>query len=327
MNTSRAVHRRRPSAGTLPAVLVAHHPPRHPYVDHACGPVARGHDVDVWDLPSLSDAGVQVVHLHFGFETRTTAELAAWASELRRRQIGLVHTVHDIDNPHLVDQSPFHRLVAVVVAAADLVLTLTPAAAADVAERFGSRPMVVAHPHVVPLRRMGTQGDARRRGVYIHAGMVRPNLDVDLVAELAEHAAEVGGVRIHVRRGAEGTARGSRLVELARLAHVTVDIVERPSDEQLWEQLESAAAIVLPYRWGTHSGLLEAAHDLGTPVLAPLTGCYAEQGALPLRTGSLLADVRAALGRPVPVDPDARRRQRDALRTFHRGCYAAVSAR
>ena len=37
--------------------------------------------------------------------------------------------------------------------------------------------------------------------------------------------------------------------------------------------------MVLPYRWGTHSGLLEAAHDLGTPTLAPAFGGYADQGA------------------------------------------------
>ena len=37
--------------------------------------------------------------------------------------------------------------------------------------------------------------------------------------------------------------------------------------------------MLLPYRWGTHSGLLEAAHDLGTPVLAPAFGGFGDQGA------------------------------------------------
>jgi hypothetical protein len=34
---------------------------------------------------------------------------------------------------------------------------------------------------------------------------------------------------------------------------------------------------VLPYRFGTHSGWLEACHDLGTTVVAPDCGFYAQQ--------------------------------------------------
>ena len=35
---------------------------------------------------------------------------------------------------------------------------------------------------------------------------------------------------------------------------------------------------VLPYRFGTHSGWLEACRDLGTTVVAPDCGYYADQG-------------------------------------------------
>jgi hypothetical protein len=35
---------------------------------------------------------------------------------------------------------------------------------------------------------------------------------------------------------------------------------------------------VLPYRFGTHSGWLEACRDLGTTVIAPSCGFYQEQG-------------------------------------------------
>jgi hypothetical protein len=34
---------------------------------------------------------------------------------------------------------------------------------------------------------------------------------------------------------------------------------------------------VLPYRFGTHSGWLEACYDLGTTVIAPSCGYFAEQ--------------------------------------------------
>ena len=39
---------------------------------------------------------------------------------------------------------------------------------------------------------------------------------------------------------------------------------------------------VLPYRFGTHSGWLEACYDLGTAVVAPTCGFYAEQQPLPV---------------------------------------------
>ena len=49
------------------------------------------------------------------------------------------------------------------------------------------------------------------------------------------------------------------------------------SDEELWEYLNAIDVSVLPYRFGTHSGWLEACFDLGTTVVAPSCGFYAEQ--------------------------------------------------
>jgi hypothetical protein len=82
---------------------------------------------------------------------------------------------------------------------------------------------------------------------------------------------------------------------------------------------------VLPYRWGTHSGLLEAAHDLGTPVLAPAVGSYAAQGARTLPPGFRGGDVVGASGSWTGLDAGGRRHQRDAVRAAHRSCYAAVA--
>ncbi len=49
------------------------------------------------------------------------------------------------------------------------------------------------------------------------------------------------------------------------------------TDDELWDYLESLDLSVLPYRFGTHSGWLEACHDLGTTVLAPSCGFYVQQ--------------------------------------------------
>ena len=49
------------------------------------------------------------------------------------------------------------------------------------------------------------------------------------------------------------------------------------TDGELWAYLGSIDVSVLAYRFGTHSGWLEACADLGTAVIAPDCGYYAEQ--------------------------------------------------
>ena len=64
------------------------------------------------------------------------------------------------------------------------------------------------------------------------------------------------------------------------------------TDAELWAYLGSLDLCVLPYRFGTHSGWLEACVDLGTGVLVPDIGCYGEQHQHPgyLRSNSGIVD-------------------------------------
>jgi hypothetical protein len=50
------------------------------------------------------------------------------------------------------------------------------------------------------------------------------------------------------------------------------------TDPELWHSLTELDATILPYRFGTHSGWLEACRDLGTTVIVPTCGYYVEQG-------------------------------------------------
>ena len=49
------------------------------------------------------------------------------------------------------------------------------------------------------------------------------------------------------------------------------------SDAELWDYFHSLDVSVLPYQFGTHSGWLEACRDLGTTVVAPTCGYFADQ--------------------------------------------------
>ena len=54
---------------------------------------------------------------------------------------------------------------------------------------------------------------------------------------------------------------------------------EQYDDLDLDRYLRRAHVSVLPYRWGTHSGWLELARDLGTRIVAPDCGYYTDQWA------------------------------------------------
>ncbi len=318
---------------SAPAARIVHHPASHVYVDHlapsaSSAPLAGG--ASIWDVDALVAAGVSIVHLHFGFEGRSASDVACWLDQLATAGISLVHTVHDLVNPHLVDQRPYEALVGLLVARAGAVITLTEWAATEVERRHGRRPMVIAHPHVVPLvelqrRARHVDRPGRRRGIYVHAATCRPNLDVGLLAKVAAAARPWGGVHVHLRTPLTERARFVREC-CVRWSDTHVETRGRLTDADLWDRLANATALLLPYRWGTHSGLLEAARDLGTPVLAPAIGGYRDQGAVRLAGRDIPGSIRRAVTSPGRCTVDDRRRQRDEFVAAHRQLYRLLLA-
>ena len=124
------------------------------------------------------------------------------------------------------------------------------------------------------------------------------------------------------------------LRDAASIGRLDLRVHDCFSDEELWQYLESLDLSVLPYRFGTHSGWLEACYDLGTAVLAPTCGYFAqqrpcltyrhdEQG---LDVASLQAAVRTAYEqRPQwQAKLEDRRQEREELATAHRAIYDGV---
>ena len=116
--------------------------------------------------------------------------------------------------------------------------------------------------------------------------------------------------------------------------HVELHEHDYFSDAELWEYLNAIDVSVLPYRFGTHSGWLEACFDLGTAVVAPSCGFYAEQrpcltyrhDETGLDAASLAGAVRSAYAQgPGPrAIPSRRRDERRALAAAHRSIYARL---
>lgn len=314
----------------------------HPALEPGWATAARGH--------------VDLVHLQFGFEGRSPAELTAWIESLHASGISLVHTVHDLVDPHAADDARYAAKLDVLLQAADALTTLTEGAAREVASRCGRSPIVHPHPNIVEpawadaprIRSTGRIGPTQGIGrpawtVSVHLKSLRANVDLDVVDTLLDAVGEMGGatLRLHVHPEVlDPTDPRHRPALAARLAvpPAGVDVRVHPAltDEELWADLLDADLAVLPYSRSTHSGWLEMCHALGTPVLAPDLGHLADQRPVRTWVAGDLDDLRAALGdarrRHVagerPARPDSSARAADAAKVAdaHRRAYAAARA-
>ncbi len=337
-----------------PAVLSI--PAGHPYVTAVSAAMADAvvtlpdPTTPWWPHPALEPGwiaehadSIDVAHLHFGFDHVRPVRLAAWCDELDGAGIPLVHTIHDLRNPHHVDRSRHDLHLELLVARAAHLFTLTNAAAETVARRHGRRPEVIAHPGVLWGERVDL-APVERGLVGIHLGPLRCNVveaaSVAAAAAVAAHR-QGGHVVVDVETGAgahrpDGPAELDALDRLAAAGDVTVEVRPPLSDAALATYLGRLHVAVLPYRFGSHSGWLEACRDAGTTVVAPSCGFYADQWADVIsyrddeRSGldaeSLTEAVAEALSRPPPEPSDWfwRDRQRREVALAHVAAYCRV---
>jgi hypothetical protein len=318
-------------------------PARHPYIE-AVTPttvqaVAVGRTVG-WEpdpifapgaVTALADQ-LDAVHLHFSFDHLDVPTVRSWLAELQSHDIPLVLTAHDLRNPHHDTRDPHDQLLAELIPAAAAVLTLTTGAAAEIATRFGRRAQVVPHPSLVDPTR--TAGVTTETGLAVlHLKSLRRNLiePLALVEAAAVGVARAGGrLRVDLHPDVRDDPR---LRGLGRIPGVETVVHPRFDDLALERYVRGAHVTVLPYRWGTHSGWLELARDLGTRVVAPDCGYYRDQWSDVvsytnnevdgLDAESLSAAVAYALGRPPqpPAERSVRLAETTAVRRTHQALY------
>jgi hypothetical protein len=292
-------------------------------------------------------AEFDLMHVHFGFDAVSPETLEELVGALRRHGKPLVLTVHDLRNPHHPDPGLHEAQLGVLVRAADAIITLTPGAAAEIARRWDRVATVLPHPHVVEEPRL-SQPREQHPGfvVGVHVKSLRASMDpLPVVDEIVTALPTMPGSVLRVDAHTDVMTPGftkfapelhDRLRALSQAGQIELHVHDFFTDEQLWDYLQSLDVSVLPYRFGTHSGWLEACHDLGTTVLAPDCGYYAEQR--PCITyattgrGSSARSLTEALlvayrERPSwRADPEARRQERVRLARAHERIYAAVLA-
>jgi hypothetical protein len=181
--------------------------------------------------------------------------------------------------------------------------------------------------------RVGMHVKSLRAGMHPHP--LLPTL-VEAIRDLPGAVLQVNGHKdVLLPDGARYDAELAEALQ-ARAARGEVDlrIHDFLDDDALWSYLASLDVSVLPYRFGTHSGWLEACRDLGTAVIAPSCGYFADQA--PVLTyghdeehfdaDSLVAAVREAYAGRVAAPPSAgeRRAQRASVAAAHARLYECL---
>lgn len=300
-------------------------PAGHPYTQAVTDP--SWDDVEVlpdpvpdpkkwWPHPAVEatwweDHHAEVCHIHFGFEHRTPEQMAELTRTLKERGVRLVVTVHDLDNPHLEDQTDHHERLRILTQAADKTITLTGAAADRIARDYGVRAEVLPHPPIVPRDKWQASAGT---GACAFIKSIRGNTVQDPKFYRGLHVYAHHDVADHP------------LVK----ALDDVTLHARLDDADLYRTLSRHRACVLPYTRGTHSGWLEMCRDLGLNVVAPDCGCYADQADQPgvvfeYATGKPPTKaVEQALSAPTKARPAKWAEVTDQVRAAHHRIYREV---
>jgi hypothetical protein len=285
--------------------------------------VAHAHEVDV-------------LHVHAGYEDMPVRQIEAWTAAVRRSGVPLVVTVHQLRAGPKGSLTLHRARLRALLTTAEVVLTLTPGAADEIADRFGRTAIVVAHPTLAAP----TPGIGREtRLVGLQLGGLGAPAPAALVRGALSGAVSGGGrLRVDVHPGVDVEAGCPDLLVLAEAGELELRR-SAPGDPAAWvRHLQELHVSVLPDLADSHSSWIELCRDAGTRVVVPSGGNHAEQwsdvvvyGSDPA-TGpnatSLSSAVVAALTRPAPgrVDAAWRAEQRDAVRRVHAQVYGQVAA-
>lgn len=350
---------------TEPALIrVASIPAAHPYV-RAITDTQRvrvlpdspvpGAPADVWwppvalTAPWLDShaADFDVLHVHFGLESFSSDELREALETAHRLGRPVVYTVHDLENPQLVDQRPYRELLDVIIPSADHLITLTSTAAAEIERRWHRNSRVLAHPTLLDGAAVPERTVDETLRIGIHLRDLRPNIAaeravraaVDAAALLAQTGRAVEfEVLMHER--VRDDAAAARVTAAAE-DHPSVRVRRTPrlSDAGIDAWIGGLDLFVLPYLHGTHSGWVELCYDLGVPVAGTDVGHIGSQHPddffvidldepqTLVEAVALASDARATSPRASLVERRRAERvaERVAVRDAHARLYAACA--
>jgi len=206
-----------------------------------------------------------------------------------REKKGIVAAIHETEPLFPERGTDFPARVRLISELASCIVTLTTSARRDIMERYGipeSKLRVVPHGPVLPLSHplWRAQPGRNSRCTIGMFGGFRPNRS--FLAGAVNALYGLSSAEILVRLLTRGLnpvelAPGSEVWQFASLAatdpRLVLELLPFPSDDEIASFVHSLDILLLPYLYGTHSGQLELAMDLGVPVVIPDIGCYRAQ--------------------------------------------------
>jgi glycosyltransferase involved in cell wall biosynthesis len=276
---------------------VAHLPARTPYARKLAGggltivnststPQAPAVPQDMsfrWLREQPSFDFFDVLHVH-SVELAADQDIEAVLDRCERDGKRVVCTIHDVTPMFSSDEAAYAEQLRMLADRKISLITLTEGAATALRHALGPQHPVTVVPHgqVLPLddprwrtQRAHPDGDSPTR--FAMYGGFRPNrymfpVVANLLFGTLSRPASVSILTRAVSPVELDTNRDLGAVinaALARPERVDLRLSPFPHDDEIADFLLSADALVLPYRWGTHSGQLELAFDLGiVPVVA-----------------------------------------------------------
>jgi len=280
------------------AIRVVHVPARTPYArklhDESVR-VLNGTSVEglvvprdatlAWLLDHRPWHWLDVVHLHHP-DFETIPRLRAVIAECRRAGKRVVFTAHDV-SPVFGGRAAHHGRLRELAQLGVPFVCLTPTAEAEVRWRFGARTVVIPHGYVTepetPRRARRDPGPTR----FLIYGSLRRNRDVELVLACWRFARHLADTTLHLFLRAPSRVSLSEDAQVWRVIRehaadhrLRVDVLPFPTDDAVNEAVAGTDCLLLPYRWGSHSGQLEHAFDLGVLPVAARIGFLPDQVAL-----------------------------------------------
>lgn len=279
---------------------VVHAPARTPYARKLTGKhveIVNGtapHGTEVvprdmslrWLLEHRPFTWFDVLHLHH-VEFDHLPTLKAVLAECARSHRRVIFTAHDVD-PVFSGTLDYHRKLRALVDARVPFVCLTETSRAEIHRRFGSQARTVTIPHgyvvppsAVPAHRPSDTGQAR----YFLFGALRENRDISTVLYNWRFGRHQQDTSLSVLLRAPGRINlqqeQDRWAELSATAtsepRLQIDVLSFPTDQEVVEAALTCDALILPYRWGSHSGQLELAFDLGLVPVASAVGYLRDQ--------------------------------------------------
>lgn len=271
---------------------ILHLPARTPYVRKLHGPDFRilndtiedGYRIPAatscaWLLERRPFTWFDALHLHH-IEFEPIDLLTQTLEACQDAEIPVVFTAHDLE-AIFTPQAELQKRLEVVAAAGTPIVCLTDAAAHDLQQLLphAAPPVVIPHGWVIAphlLRDAPLVPDASHRR-YLLYGAIRPNRDHMSTLTNWSLGLPDPDARLHlilralspVDFAASAHPRITELTAIARAdPRIRVTMRPYPTDTELVQAALAADALLLPYLWGSHSGQLEFAFDLGLLALS-----------------------------------------------------------